>query len=103
MTLSNLKHSQFSYMEDILIRKNQWFFTQFACSAGCVQIFTLTQKCKIRISEFWPKLTFLLKKQTKFVVTFNIDRFVPTTSLHAFRKHTNCIQFEMEHGQLGLL
>ena len=28
----------------------------------------LAQKCRIRFSEFWPKLTFLLQQQIKFVL-----------------------------------
>ena len=27
---------------------------QFASRAGCVQSFILAQKCRMRISEFWP-------------------------------------------------
>ena len=38
---------------------------QFACIVGCVQILMLAQKCRIRISEFWPRLTFLLEQQIK--------------------------------------
>ena len=32
-------------------------FRQFACIACCVQNFILAQKCKMRISEFWLKMT----------------------------------------------
>ena len=45
-------------------------FSQFACVAGCVQSFMLALKCRIGISEFWPKLTILLEHQIKFVLNF---------------------------------
>ena len=41
---------------------------QFACLASCVLSFKLVHMCKFGISEFWPKLTFLLEQKTKFVL-----------------------------------
>ena len=40
-------------------------FKQLASVAGCVQSFMLAQKCRPRISEYWPKFIFLLEKQIK--------------------------------------
>ena len=43
--------------------------------AGCVLSFMLAQKYGLIISEIWPKLTFLLKQQTKFVLN-ELDAFI---------------------------
>ena len=46
-------------------------FRQFVSAAGCtcVRSFMLVQLCKPRILNFWPKFTFLLERQMKFVLT----------------------------------
>ena len=46
-------------------------FRQHASVAVCVQSLMLAQKCRPRISEFWPKFTFLLEQQIKFVLMPN--------------------------------
>ena len=47
-------------------------FRHFACLVVCVQRFMLAQKCRIGISESWPKFTFLLLQQIKFVLALTI-------------------------------
>ena len=42
-------------------------FRQFASVAGRVRSFMLAQKRRSRTSGFWPKFTFPLEQQTKFV------------------------------------
>ena len=49
-------------------------FMQIACVAGCVQSFMVAQKCKIGISEFWQRLTFLYEQQIKSVLILNTRR-----------------------------
>ena len=44
---------------------NSMIFRQFASVAGCERSFILAQTCGPRISEFWPKPTFLLEQQIK--------------------------------------
>ena len=41
---------------------------QFAGVAGCVRNFMLTQNCRPRTSEFWPKFTLMLEQQIKLVL-----------------------------------
>ena len=44
-------------------------FWHFADAAHCEKSLMLAQKCKTRISEFWPKLVFLLEQQIKSILT----------------------------------
>ena len=41
---------------------------QFASIASCVQSFMLAQKCRHRISEFWPKFTFQMEQQIRLLL-----------------------------------
>ena len=54
-------------------QEKSMIFRQFASEACCVQSFMLAQKCKVEISEFWPKLTFLPGQQTKYVCNTQIS------------------------------
>ena len=44
-------------------------FKQFGSIAGNVRSFMLAQKCRARISEFWPKFTLLRKQRIKFALS----------------------------------
>ena len=68
--------------------------SQFACVSGCVQCFTLAQKCRIGISEFWPKLTFLLKHQINFALVV-ITKFSDHLQIHSF------YSFRQFHGDIA--
>ena len=67
VTSSSLKTVTIFIRAGHLDQEKSMISRQLACIAGCVQSFMLAQKCKIGISEFWPKLTFLLEYQVKFV------------------------------------
>ena len=69
MTSSNLKQNFRDLLGGHFNQEISMTFRQVACAAGYVQSFMLAQNCRIRISEFWSKLTFLLEQQIKFVLT----------------------------------
>ena len=46
-------------------------FRQLASIAGCVRSSMLAQKCRSRISEFWPRFTFQLELKIKFILITN--------------------------------
>ena len=54
-------------------------FWQFASIAGNVRSFMLAQKYRPRIPELWPKFTFLLKQQIKFILISVSLRATPLT------------------------
>ena len=43
-------------------------FGQLANVADCMQSVMSAQKCRHKISEFWPKFTSIIEQQTKFVL-----------------------------------
>ena len=60
-------------------------FRQCALVTRCVQNFMLVPKCRIKITEFWPKLTFLLEQQTKFVFISCVE--IMNLLVYMFRKY----------------
>ena len=62
-------------MVDISIRKKSMTLRQYASVVGCARSFMLAQKYRLKISEFWPKFTFLLVQQIKIVLISFVNRY----------------------------